>query len=70
MADDAEDIDIEDVVLTNAAGPKRVKGDMGEVEQHSLKDQIALADRAAAKKAAANRRRGLRFSKLVPPGTA
>lgn len=59
---------LEEEILDNASGPKRAKGDQGEVEQHSLKDQIAADQYLAAKAAAANRKRGLRFTKLVPPG--
>ena len=60
--------DLEDEITDNASGPKRVKGDMGEVEQHSLKDQIAADQYLAAKAAARTKKRGLRFTKLVPPG--
>jgi hypothetical protein len=59
---------LEDEIADNASGPKRAKGDMGEVEQHSLKDQIAADQYLAAKAAARTRKRGLRFTKLVPPG--
>jgi hypothetical protein len=48
------------------AGPKRVKGSMGEVEQYSLKDLIEADKYLAAK--SANGRRGVRFTKLIPPG--
>lgn len=43
----ANEIDI----ATAAAAPRRVQGDAGEVEQHSLADQIE-ADRHLARKAA------------------
>jgi len=36
--------DLTDTIQTNAAGPKRVRGDSGEMEQHPLSDQI-VADR-------------------------
>ena len=40
-----EDADtISDAIVSAAGGPKRVKGDAGEVEQHGLKDLIE-ADR-------------------------
>ena len=55
-----------------AVGPKRVRTDAGEVEAHDL-DQIIEADKYLASKAAVsgsgNTRRGLRFNKLIPPGT-
>ncbi len=65
MADDG----MEEVIRENAKAPKRAKGDAGEVEQHPLKDQIE-ADRYLASKQAVKRKgKGLRISKLVPPGT-
>jgi hypothetical protein len=62
--------ELQQAIAENAAGPKRAKGDSGEMEQHSLQDQIA-ADRYLASKEA-NQRKGLPFrtTKLVPPGTA
>ena len=52
-----------------AVGPKRVRTDAGEVEAHDL-DQIIEADKYIASKAAASTpNRGLRFNKLIPPGT-
>ena len=60
---------LEETIAENAAGPKRAQGDAGSVEQHSLQDQIA-ADRYLASKAAVQRRgKGLRLTKIVPPGT-
>jgi hypothetical protein len=56
---------------TVAQGPKRVRTDAGEVESQSLADMIEadkyLAARAAT--AASNTHRGLRFNKLIPPGS-
>ena len=56
---------------TVAQGPKRVRTDAGEVEAQSLADMIEadkyLAARAAT--AATNTHRGLRFNKLIPPGS-
>jgi hypothetical protein len=56
--------------LANAlAGPKRARGDAGEVEQHPIPDLIE-ADKYLASKAAANKPgRGLRFTTLIPDGT-
>lgn len=57
-----------DPVAENAKSPKRVQGDAGSVEQHSLKDQIE-ADRYLASKEAAKRKGlGAKVSKMVPPG--
>ena len=60
--------DLKDKIKQNAEGPKRARGDFGEVEQHDLADQIEADRYLAAKKAAKAKRVGLRFSKLVPPG--
>jgi hypothetical protein len=54
-----------------AVGPKRVRTDAGEVEAHDLVDIIEADKYLAAKAAAAgtNKHRGLRFNKIIPPGT-
>jgi len=57
-----------DLIRENAAGPKRVQGDAGSVEQHSLKDQIE-AERFLAAKEATRRGLGIRLVKLRPDGT-
>ncbi len=62
--------ELQDKIQENAAGPAKVSGDAGSVEQHSLADQIAADRYLAAKDAAKKKRRGLRFNKIVPPGTA
>ena len=59
--------DLADSISESASNPKRARGDSGEVEQHSLKDQIA-ADRYLNSKQAAKKGVGFRISKLVPPG--
>ena len=64
------DATIENVIKENAAGPKRAQGDSGSVEQHSLADQIEADRYLASKEAVRNPRRGVRFSKIVPPGSA
>ena len=61
--------DLADSISENASSPKRARGDSGEVEQHSLKDQIA-ADRYLNSKQAAKKGVGFRISKLVPPGAS
>jgi len=65
MSDDA----IEQAIEQNAAGPKRVTGDAGSVEQHSLKDQIDADRYLAAKKAAAGKGLGIKLTKISPGGT-
>ena len=62
---------LDNSIRDNAAGPARVTGDQGSVQQHSLKDQIAADRYLAAKQAAKkSRNRGLRFNRLVLPGAA
>lgn len=57
-----------DAIRENASGPASASGDSASVSQHSLKDQIE-ADRYLASRAAVSQRhRGLRFSRVVPPG--
>lgn len=54
-----------------ASGPKRVRTDAGEVEAQDVAAMIE-ADKYLSAKAAStgtNKRRGLRFNKLLPPGT-
>jgi len=62
--------DLRDSIKETAQGPKRVRTDAGEVESQDIDQQIA-ADKYLAAKAAVSgsKRRGLRFNKLIPPGT-
>lgn len=62
--------DLEQAIRENAAGPAKVAGVAGTVEQHQLGEQIAADKYLAAKEAAKSPSRGLRFNKLVPPGSA
>jgi hypothetical protein len=61
---------LEQTIADNAQGPKKAQGDAGSVESHSLQDQIAADRYLAAKQAVRSRGKGLRISKLVPPGAA
>ena len=55
-------------IRENIEGPRRATGDTGSVEQHSPGDQ-ADADRYLATKTGVEKpHRGLRYSKIVPPG--
>lgn len=56
-----------DAILENAKSPKRVQGDAGSVEQHSLQDLIA-ADKFLQSKKAAQNGLGVRLHKLSPDG--
>lgn len=55
----------------NAAivGPAKVASDAGSVEQHPLPDLIEADRYLSAKCSGANKRRGLRFNRLIPSGT-
>ncbi len=64
MADTPEEA-IEENVLQ---GLKRVSVQGHEVEVHSLPDQIQAAQYLAAQSAKSQPHRGLRFTKIVPPG--
>ena len=61
--------DLDDIIEQNAKGPAKASGDAGSVEQHPLPDQIDADRYLASKEAAKQPQRGLRFNKLVPPGT-
>jgi len=60
--------DLDDTIRQNAKGPAKASGDAGSVEQHPLPDQIEADRFLASKEAVKSKKRGLRFSKLVPPG--
>ena len=61
--------DLDESIRENAKSPAKVTGDQGSVEQHSLKEQIEVDRYLASKKAARSKGFGVRFGKLVPPGT-
>ncbi len=70
--------DVKDVIEKNALGPQSARGDqtsprlrrasVGEVRQHSLKDQIAADRYLASREARGNPHKARRFAKLSPPG--
>lgn len=62
--------ELQEQIAENARAPRRVRGDEGEVEEHPLKEQIEADRYLAAREATRNKRRGLRFTKLKPPGAA
>lgn len=69
MACDRENAEVAAEALAGAvAGPRRVRGDAGEVEQHNLKDLIEVQKHLASKCAAKSPRRGILFTRLKPPG--
>ena len=59
---------LEREIRRNARGPKRARGDSGEVEQHGLAEQIEADRYLESKKASRARGRALRRTKMVPPG--
>ena len=59
---------INNAIEENATGPKKAKGDSGEVEQHALKDQVEAARFLASQKAAQGKRLGIKVSKITSPG--
>lgn len=66
---DEDDLDaINAAIVENAQRPNRTRFGNREVQQPSLKDQIAAAQHAAGTVAATNGHFGLRFTRLVPPG--
>ncbi len=66
---DSTSLDLKDAILENAKGPKKVQGDSGSVEQHSLQDQIAAERFLQSKKAAQKPGLGIKLTKLSPDGT-
>ncbi len=62
------DESIEQSIRDNAAGPAEAHGDSGGMKQHSLKDQIEADRYLASKEAAKKKHRGLRLSRISPPG--
>ena len=67
--DDPADKTLRDAIRDNALGPKKVTGDAGSVEQHSLKDQIEAERFLASKEAMKRPGLGIRLTKLMPDGT-
>ena len=64
---------IKDAIESTAIGPASVRTDAGEVESQDVGDMLEADKYLSAKSAttggASRTRRGLRFNKLIPPGT-
>lgn len=58
-----------DELADRAKKPKKVTGDAGSVEQFPLDEQIEADRYERAEEEVQKPNRGLRFSKMVPPGT-
>lgn len=61
--------DLESTIRENAEGPAKASGDAASMEQHKLADQIAADRYLESKRAMRAKKRGLRFNRIVPPGT-
>ncbi len=66
--DDDGTTELKDIILENAKGPKRVEGDSGSVEQHSLKDLIEAERFLQAKKATRKPGLGIKLVKIAADG--
>jgi hypothetical protein len=60
--------DLKDVIEQIASGPASVSNDGGSVQQQSLADVIAADKYLNSKDSTATSKRGLRITKLLPPG--
>lgn len=63
-----EEKNLTEKIRENALAPKSAEVDGQKVEQHSLKDQLAVAKYLASKEAVSRRGSGLKITKLQPPG--
>jgi hypothetical protein len=61
---------LDNTIRESAAGPRKVSGDAGSVEQHSLPEQIAADKYLESKRASRSRGLGIRWVKITPGGTA
>jgi hypothetical protein len=65
--------DLLNQIDTTAQNPRRVRTDAGEVESQNLRDMIEadkyLSGKDSVSQSATRTRRGLRFNRLIPPGT-
>lgn len=65
-----EDDDILDAIESSATGPKKVTGDQGSMEQHSLSDQIAADKYKRSFAATRSSTLGIRTQRFLPGGAA
>lgn len=61
--------DLEQSIRENAQQPAKTSVDSVNVEQHSLADQIEADRYLKSREAMRSKRLGLRFTKIVPPGS-
>lgn len=60
--------ELEDEIRENLSKPKRAKGDQGEMEAHSLKDQVEAAKFLSSDTVAEKPHRALKYARIKPPG--
>ena len=60
---------LEQAVRDNASQPAKASVDGQSVEQHPLKDQLEVVRFLASKDAAKKPGLGIKFAKIVPPGS-
>lgn len=58
-----------ETIETAAANPQEASVDGVKMVQHSLPDLIAAEKHVAAKRARRDKYRGIRYNRIVPPGT-
>lgn len=61
--------ELREAIESTATGPKRVRTDAGEVESQDISKQIEADKYLSARAAMATKHRGLRFTKIIPPGS-
>ncbi len=66
---DSNTPDLDQAIAENAAGPAKASVDGQSVEQHPLPDVIEADRYRESKKASRKPGIGIRFAKLMPPGT-
>lgn len=64
------DESLDQSIRENAQGPAEAHGDSGGMKQHPIPDQIEADRYLASKQAVKSKSRGVRFTKIAPPGTA
>lgn len=64
----AETPSLSESIAESAAAPRRMKGDEGEMEAHSLPDQIAADQYLSSKSVAKRPFRALKSVRIIGPG--
>ena len=69
MPDPSPTSDLEQAIRDNASQPAKASVDGQSVEQQPLKDQLEVVRFFASKDAARKPGLGIKFAKIVPPGS-